>query len=175
MKSRTHQLVTIALLTAAAAILGYVESLIPAFIPIPGIKLGLANIVTMLALALFNLPVAFGIVTARVLLTGFMFGSLSSILYSLAGGWISCLIMGLLAAANRKRMAPLFSFYGISVVGAIAHNLGQLIVAYIVIQNVHLILYYLPFLVLAAIPIGLLTGFIFAKLLPHLPIKKEKR
>ena len=72
-------------------------------------------------------------------------------------------------------MAPLFSFYGISVFGAIAHNLGQLIVAYIVIQNVHLILYYLPFLVLAAIPIGLLTGFIFAKLLPHLPIKKEKR
>ncbi|WP_295360864.1 Gx transporter family protein [uncultured Pseudoramibacter sp.] len=175
MKSRTHQLVTIALLTAAAAILGYVESLIPAFIPIPGIKLGLANIVTMLALALFNLPVAFGIVTARVLLTGFMFGSLSSILYSLAGGWISCLVMGMLTAVNQKRAVLLFSFYGISVFGAIAHNLGQLIVAFIVIQNVHLILYYLPFLVLAAIPIGLLTGFIFVKLLPHLPLKKEKR
>lgn len=175
MKSSTHQMVTIALLTAAAAILGYVESLIPAFIPIPGIKIGLANIVTMLALAIFNLPVAFGIVTVRVFLTGFMFANLSTILYSLAGGWISCLIMGLLGAVNRKREKPLFSAYGISVFGAIAHNLGQLIVALIVIQNIHLILYYLPFLVLAAVPIGLLTGLIFTKLFPHLPIKEEKR
>lgn len=169
MKSRTHQLVTIALLTAAAAILGYVESLIPAFIPIPGIKLGLANIVTMLALALFNLPVAFGIVTARVLLTGFMFGSLSTILYSLAGGVLSCVVMGLLFHLNRKAEKPLFSYYGISIFGALSHNIGQLAVAFVVFQSASLILTYLPFLMLAALPVGLLTGLIFTKLLPHLP------
>ncbi|MCH4073161.1 Gx transporter family protein [Pseudoramibacter sp.] len=173
-KSKSHQIVIIALLTAAAAILSYVESLIPAFIPIPGIKLGLANIATMLALAIFNVPVALGIVAARVFLTGFMFGSLSTILYSLAGGVLSCLVMGLLFHLNQKAEKPLFSYYGISIFGALSHNVGQMAVAFIVLQSVPLVVSYLPFLILAAIPVGLLTGLIFTKLLPHLPKNFKK-
>jgi heptaprenyl diphosphate synthase len=174
--SKSRQIVLIALLTAVAAVLSYIESLIPAFIPIPGIKLGLANIATMLALALFNLPVALGIVAARVLLTGFMFGSLSTILYSLAGGLLSCAVMGLLFHLNRNRNSkkPLFSYYGISIFGALFHNIGQLAVAFVVFQSVSLILTYLPFLMLAALPVGLLTGLIFTKLLLHLPKNFKK-
>jgi heptaprenyl diphosphate synthase len=172
--SKSRQIVLIALLTAVAAVLSYIESLIPAFIPIPGIKLGLANIATMLALALFNLPVALGIVAARVLLTGFMFGSLSTILYSLAGGLLSCAVMGLLFHLNRNSKKPLFSYYGISIFGALFHNIGQLAVAFVVFQSVSLILTYLPFLMLAALPVGLLTGLIFTKLLLHLPKNFKK-
>jgi heptaprenyl diphosphate synthase len=170
--SRTHRLVLIALLTATAAILGYLESLLPSFIPIPGVKIGLPNIVTMISIVLFNTPVALGIAVARVLLTGFMFGSLSSILYALAGGIVSCGVMGALAHINRQRQireqdAP-FSLLGISVIGAMAHNLGQLCVATIVVQNLRPMLFYLPFLLLFAIPVGLLTGTIARRLLPYL-------
>lgn len=170
--SRTYRLVLIALLTATAAILGYLESLLPSFIPVPGVKIGLPNIVTMIGLALFNTPITLGIAIARVLLTSFMFGSLSSILYSLAGGVISCSVMGALVHFNRQRenhgQNASFSLLGISIIGAMAHNLGQLCVAAIVVQNLRLMLFYLPFLLLLAIPVGLLTGIIARRLLPYL-------
>lgn len=170
--SRTHRLVLIALLTATAAILGYLESLLPCFIPIPGVKIGLPNIVTMIGLSLFNTPIALGISIVRVLLTGFMFGSLSSILYALAGGVISCSVMGALAHINHQRQiqgqAAPFSFIGISIIGAMTHNIGQLCIATIIVQNLRLMLLYLPFLLLIAIPIGLLTGIIARRLLPYL-------
>ena len=171
-RSRTHRLVLIALLTVTAAILGYLESLLPCFIPIPGVKIGLPNIVTMIGLSLFNTPIALGIAIARVLLTGFMFGSLSSILYALAGGIISCSVMGALTHTNHQRQiqgqdAP-FSLIGISIIGAMTHNIGQLCIATIIVQNLRLMLLYLPFLLLIAVPIGLLTGIIARRLLPYL-------
>lgn len=162
--NRTKRLVYIALLTAIAMILSYVESLIPAFIPIPGAKIGLPNIVTLLALDTLGMPIALLIVIARVLLTGFMFGSMSAILYSLAGGILSWLVMGFLSRIKKDGL----SIYFISIMGAISHNVGQLIVAALVIQNKNLFLYYLPFLLLIAIPTGLLIGVIDKRLLRYL-------
>ena len=162
--NRTKRLVYIALLTAIAMILSYVESLIPAFIPSPGAKIGLPNIVTLLALDTLGMPIALLIVIARVLLTGFMFGSMSAILYSLAGGILSWLVMGFLFRIKKDGL----SIYFISIMGAISHNVGQLIVAALVIQNKNLFLYYLPFLLLIAIPTGLLIGVIGKRLLRYL-------
>ena len=154
--SRNRRLVVLAMYLTTALILSYLESLVPLPIPIPGIKLGLANIATVVCLYTFGLPLTLLLVASWVFLAGFLFGSMSSILYALSGGLVSALIMGLLSMANKKEQR--LSLMAISVAGAIAHNLGQLIVATLVIGNLKLLLYYLPFLVLLAIPTGLVVG-----------------
>lgn len=163
--NKTRKLTHLALFLTTALILSYVESLIPFPIPIPGIKLGLPNIVTILGLNLMGLPATLILVVARVFISGFMFGSMSAILYALSGGLLSCLTMALLLILNKKKQR--LSMPMISVLGAIAHNIGQLIVAACVINNIQLMLYYLPYLVLLAIPTGLFIGFVANLLLPR--------
>ena len=96
MENKTRRLVIIALYTALALILSYLESLVPIPMPVPGAKVGLPNIVTLISLLTLGTPLTLLIVTARIFLSGFLFGSMSAILYSLAGGLLSLGVMALL-------------------------------------------------------------------------------
>lgn len=146
MKNRVAYL---GLFTALALIFSYVETLIPIQLGIPGVKLGLANLVIVLALYEMGTRDAYILSVARVFLSGFMFGSLFSILYSLAGGILSLTVMTIL-----KKQGD-FSVMGVSIAGGVFHNVGQLLVAMFVVQTAR-IAYYLPILLVA----GLLTGFL---------------
>ena len=148
-----------AMLTALAMIFGYVEALVPFHFGLPGVKLGVANIV--IVLALYQLPAGqvFAIQVMRIVLVSFLFGNVSMMLYSLAGGILSLLIMLLLRKTNW------FSITGISIVGGVSHNLGQLAVALLVVQNLR-ITFYLPVLLIAGLVTGCLIGMLAYKLKP---------
>ncbi len=148
-----------AMLTALAMIFGYVEALVPFHFGLPGVKLGVANIV--IVLALYQLPAeqVFAIQVMRIVLVSFLFGNVSMMLYSLAGGILSLLIMLLLKKTNW------FSITGISIVGGVSHNLGQLAVALLVVQNLR-ITFYLPVLLIAGLVTGCLIGMLAYKLKP---------
>lgn len=136
------------ILASVAIILGYVETLLPVFAGIPGIKLGLANIVTVFLLYMYGWREAAAVSFIRILVIGFMFGNLFSILFSLAGAGLSLFIMLLLKKSGG------FSVTGVSIAGGVSHNTGQILVASVVVENVKLF-YYLPVLLVA----GLITGF----------------
>lgn len=153
MNSKAYRLVILSLFVSMALILSYVESLIPVPLPIPGAKIGLPNIITLVSLLTLGWPLTLLVVIARVLLAGFMFGGGFSIIYSLAGGLLSLFVMTLILHFSRND----FSLIIISIFGAIAHNLGQVIVASIVVQTSSLMLYFL-FLMLLAIPTGFFVG-----------------
>lgn len=148
-----------AMLVALAMIFSYVESLIPINLGIPGIKLGVANLVTVTGLYILAPMEVLLVVILRVLLVGFMFGNGMSILYSLAGGILSFLVMLLL-----KRIKG-FSMIGISIAGGVSHNIGQIVVAMCVLENMKLI-YYLPVLMIAGTVTGILIGVVSRKILP---------
>jgi heptaprenyl diphosphate synthase len=163
MKTTTKKLVYISILVAQAMVLSWLESLIPFTPGIPGAKLGLANIVTLMALSTLDFKSTLTIVLMRTTLTSFMFGTMSSLLYSISGGLLSLIVMAILL----KVLPKSFSLVAISILGAIAHNLGQLMMAALVIENAN-ILYYLPFLMILAIPTGLFVGIVTRYLLPYL-------
>lgn len=145
------------LLVAAAMVLSWLESLLPAFGMVPGMKLGLANIVTLFALYSMSLKDAAGISLARVLLTAATFGNAYSFAYSLAGAALSLAVMAGLKRSGR------FSILGVSAAGGVCHNLGQLLVAIAVLGTVRLG-WYLPALAvsgtLTGAGIGLAGGFV---------------
>lgn len=135
--------------TTVALIFSYIESLIPVPIGIPGIKLGLANLVIVVALYKMSVREAGLLSVLRIVLSGFMFANMFSILYSLSGGLLSLLMMSMLKKTNK------FSVIGISISGGVFHNIGQLIMASLVLESFSLT-YYLPVLLIS----GLVTGFI---------------
>ncbi len=147
--------------TALALIFSYVESLIPINFGIPGVKLGLANLITVIALYKMRLPEVYLLSVVRVVLSGFLFGNLFSILYSLAGGLLSVTVMALL------KRTDLFSVMGVSMAGGVAHNIGQLIVAAFVVETFSIV-YYLPVLLISGLLTGLLIGFISGEMLKRL-------
>ena len=134
---------------ALALLLSYVESLIPFYFGIPGVKLGLTNLIVVIMLYCVGAKEAFAISMLRIVLAGFMFGNTFSILYSLAGGILSFAIMYLVKKTNK------FHMLSVSICGGIAHNIGQLVIA-VFIVNTYYILYYAPILLIA----GVLTGFV---------------
>lgn len=136
---------------ALALILSYFESLIPVFAAVPGIKLGIANIVTMLAMYKLGVKSAIVISAGRIVLSGILFGNLYVIIYSLAGGALSIIVMIIL------KKIKLFSVVGVSVAGAVAHNAGQIVVAVILMENVN-IMYYLPVLIISGVAAGTVVG-----------------
>ncbi|MBO5145535.1 MAG: Gx transporter family protein [Lachnospiraceae bacterium] len=150
-----------AMLTALAMIFGYVEVLIPFSFGIPGIKLGLANLVIVLALYMLPASQALLIQVARIVLISFLFGNMSMMLYSLAGGLLSFCVMSLL------RRIQGFSVIGVSIAGGVSHNIGQLIVAMLVVKNLKLT-YYLPALLIAGLVTGALIGLLTQKIKPVL-------
>lgn len=135
--------------TALALIFSYVESLIPIHMGIPGVKLGLANLIIVIALYKMSIKEAYILSVVRIVLAGFMFGNLFAILYSLAGGILSLTTMCILRRTDK------FSVFGISMAGGVFHNVGQLIMAMIVLESVS-IGYYFPVLLIS----GLVTGFV---------------
>ena len=137
--------------TALALIFSYVESLIPFQIGIPGVKLGLANLIIVIALYKMSLREAYLLSVTRVVLSGFLFSNLFSILYSLAGALASLTVMAVL-----KRTGG-FSVTGVSIAGGVMHNVGQLIVAMFVVQTFS-VSYYIPVLLAAGLVTGLVIG-----------------
>ena len=147
--------------TALALIFSYIETLIPLQFGIPGVKLGLANLVIVLALYKMGTGEAYLLSVVRVLLTGFLFGNYFSIIYSLAGGLLSLSVMALL----RKNGG--FSVMGVSLAGGVFHNIGQLIVAMLVVETFNVI-YYVPVLLIAGMLTGLLIGIVSNEMLKRL-------
>ena len=134
---------------ALALIFSYIETLIPFQIGIPGVKLGLANLV--IVIALYRMPVGevYLLSGVRVVLTGFLFGNLMSNLYSLAGGILSLTVMW-----GMKRIRSV-SILGVSIAGGVFHNIGQLLAAALMVET-YGVFSYLPVLLIS----GLLTGFV---------------
>ena len=144
MKKKTAYL---GVMLALALICSYVEVLIPIPLGIPGIKLGIANIVIVFALYSMGIKEAFVLSVMRVTISGFMFGNVIAIAYSLAGGLLSLLVMFLLKKTDK------LSCISISIAGGIFHNIGQMIIATILVDNYY-VLYYVPILMIA----GFITG-----------------
>lgn len=137
--------------TALAMIFSYLESLIPLPIGIPGIKLGLANLLIVVALYKIGTREAFAISVVRIVLSGFIFANLFSIIYSLAGGILSFVVMCLL----KKRET--FSVYGVSLAGGVFHNIGQMLIAMLIVETAS-VAYYAPVLMIAGVITGLIIG-----------------
>lgn len=158
---KTKRLVLLAMLTAVAMILSYVESLLPS-VGIPGVKRGLANIAVIFALFRFGWKEAAALSLVRVVLVSLLFGSVGAMLYSLAGAVLSLAVMALLRRIDR------FSTVGISVAGGVAHNAGQILMAMLILQTKQL-LGYLPVLAVSGIAGGVLTGLAAALLIRRIP------
>ena len=147
--------------TALALIFSYLESLIPIRFGIPGIKLGLANLLTVILLYKRNAREALLLSVVRVILSGFLFGNLFSIVYSLAGGILSLFVMAVLKGTGR------FSVMGVSVAGGVFHNMGQLLVAMAAVET-YRVGYYFPVLLIAGVVTGLLIGTVAEQVLKRL-------
>ena len=161
----TKRLATDAMFLTLALVVSYIEVLIPIPVGIPGIKLGLANGVIMVLLFFTTWIRTLEISLIRVVLAGFLFGNPMTIAYSLAGGILSLIVMEIL-----KKIKG-FSSVGISVGGGVAHNIGQLSIAVILMENTK-IYYYAPVLLLtgtiAGVMIGVLSGVLVKKIPPQL-------
>lgn len=157
-KNKVRYIAFYGVMIALALIFSYIESFIPvnAFIPIPGVKLGLANIVVLFALYTMRFRDALIIAIIRILISGLLFGNPMTIAYSLAGGMLSLVVMALLKKSKLSMM-------GVSMVGGICHNIGQLVVAVLLTETVR-IAYFLPVLLISGMATGLLMGFV-AKLI----------
>lgn len=162
MTMKLKQMTTNALLTAIALTIFMIEAQIPALVPIPGVKLGLANIITVFALFAFTPKDAFLILFVRVFLGSIFSGQISTLLYSLGGG-LTCFGALLLI----RRVLSIEQMWVASVIGAIFHNIGQTIVA-IIVTGTPSIAVYLPVLLVSGIVAGLFTGlcaqFLYGKL-----------
>lgn len=149
----TRKIARMGLLVALAMILSYVESLIPAFIAVPGVKVGLANIVVIFALYTLGPVEALTVSLLRVILSSFLFGSVLSLLYSLSGALLS--LGGMIVMKKLK----IFSTLVVSVTGGVLHNVGQILVACLVLET-DVLLYYLPVLILSGVVTGAVIGII---------------
>ena len=158
---KTQKLTVMALTTAIALVLSFIESQIPAFVTVPGVKMGLANIAIVYALYRLGWKEAALISLIRVVLVSLLFGSAASFLYSLAGAVLSLLGMALLKKTGK------FTEIVVSVAGGVLHNIGQIAMASIILET-DALRYYLPFLlvsgILAGVVIGLISGILIRRI-----------
>ena len=161
MKNKRGRVAVFGVFTALALIFSYVELLIPINFGIPGAKLGLANLVIIIVLYKTDWKEALLLSVVRIVLAGFLFGNLFGILYSLAGGILSLAVMALL-----KRSGA-FSIIGVSMAGGVSHNVGQLIMAMLVVET-YAVGYYLPVLLIAGLITGTLIGIAGREMLKRL-------
>lgn len=148
---KTKTVARCAVLITLAFALNWAETLIPPFVPVPGFKLGLSNVVTLFALYRLGGRCAFSVFAGRCILTLLLFGNASSFIFSACGGLAAFAVMLLL-----KRFS-VFSHYGVSVAGAAAHNIGQTTAAAVLMRTVSLYSY-----LLLLLPVGILTGMLNA-------------
>ncbi len=160
--NKTRRLTLYGILTALAMVMSFIEAQIPAFVAIPGMKVGLTNIVVLFALYRIDEKGALIINLVRIFLVSVLFGTALSLAFSLAGGILSYLVMILLKKTGK------FSATGVSVAGGVSHNIGQIIVAMIA-MNTGAIALYLPFLWLSGILSGLIIGITGGLIIQRIP------
>lgn len=160
---KTKKLVTLAVTISVAMILSFVESRIPAFVAIPGVKVGLANIAVIFALYKMGWREAITVSVIRVILVALLFGSVVSLAYSIAGALISLSLMILL------RKIGIFTEVAVSVVGGITHNIGQILIAFLLLET-KVVFYYLPFLLVSGVIAGIAVGVASALLIKRIKI-----
>lgn len=156
------------MLVATAMVLSWLEAQIPAFFAVPGMKLGLTNLVVLIALYKLGNKDALFINFLRILLVGLTFGNLFSLAYSMAGGILSGIGMILLKKTGK------FGVSGVSIAGGVLHNVGQIVVAMIVLET-SAVIYYLPVLWISGIAAGLVIGLISAQVIKRLPKRENPR
>ena len=140
-------------MTAIALIIFVVEAQLPPLVPVPGIKMGLANIVTLVTLVWYGRREAFLVLVLRIVMGSIFAGQIMSLLYSLAGGIMCFAVMSLAIRPLKNRL------WIVSVLGAIAHNFGQIIVAVLVTSTWQIVMY-LPILIFSAVLTGTFTGLV---------------
>ncbi len=140
-----------AMFACLALIFSYVEALIPFNAGIPGVKLGLANLVIIIALYEMNFRYALAVNLIRIFISGLLFSGVFGMIYSLAGGLLSLIVMWLL------KKTGLFSMAGVSMAGGVAHNMGQLLAAAAAVSDLHMFLYF-PILMWSGLATGILIG-----------------
>ena len=163
-KTTAYTVALSAMLAALALIFSYVEAILPLSVGIPGVKLGIANLVIIIALYTLGFRYAMTINVLRILVAGLLFNGAFGAMYSLAGGVLSLVIMFILKKTN------LFSTIGISMAGGVAHNLGQLLVAALIVSTMKLF-YYFPVLLFSGMISGILIGIVAHLVLKKLPDK----
>lgn len=156
-----HRAAYFGVLVSLALIFSYVETLIPINFGIPGAKLGLANLIIVIVLYQTGAKEALLLSVVRVLLAGFIFGNLFSIVYSLAGGVLSLLVMTCMKKTKK------FGIPGVSIAGGVSHNIGQLAVAMAVVET-YRVGYYLPVLLIAGVVTGAVIGILASEILKRL-------
>ncbi len=159
------RLTTLSALIAVAMILSYVESLIPAFVAVPGVKVGLSNIATVFALYTLGAPAAVTVSLVRVCLSALLFGNFVSLIYSLSGAVLALAVMIIL------RRLGLFSEIGVSVAGGVMHNAGQVIAACLIMENAAISAYFAPLAlsgIIAGIAVGVASGLLVKRLEKHI-------
>ena len=159
-EQRVKKVANYGVLVTLALVASYVETLIPISLGVPGAKIGLSNLITIVALFLMGWKDAFAISIIRIVLAGFLFGNLFAIFYSLAGALLSLLIMMLL-----KKLE--FGTVAVSCAGGVAHNIGQISFAALLVENSRLF-YYLPVLLIAGVLAGIVIGIIGGELIKRL-------
>ena len=164
----TRKMVRLSLLVSLAIVLSILENQLP--IPRPlWLKLGLANVITIIALMMYGIRAAVTVACMRALLAG-IFGTLPMLMFSFPAAITSSLSMGILHRISRQRL----SVIGLSIAGAVVHNLTQLLVAYFVLSlSRSSIIAFFPLLILAALVAGFVTGLIAKYLIAQLPISSE--
>lgn len=155
---RTYRVALLAMCVAAAMLLSFVESRIPTFIPVPGVRIGLANIAVLFALLRLGLPSAAAVSLVRVFMSALLFGNVAALIYGLSGAVLSLISMYLALRFCRR-----LSTVGVSVIGGVMHNAGQVAAACLVMGRG--ILYYLPVLIISGTVAGVLTGLLCGELL----------
>ena len=160
----TRKLTVMALTTAVAMILSFVESQIPAFVAVPGVKMGLANIAVVFALYKLGWKEAVMISLVRVVLVSLLFGSIASLFYSFAGAVLSLAGMGLLKKSGK------FTEIVVSVAGGVLHNIGQIAMASLILET-DALRYYLPFLLISGTIAGIVIGVVSAILVRRIDLK----
>jgi len=150
---RTRRLTMSAMFATLALIFTYVEVLIPYNLGVPGVKLGLANLVIIIALYEMDFKYAMTINVIRIMLSGLLFAGVFAMLYSLSGGILSLIVMWFLKKTGK------FSMIGVSMAGGVVHNMGQLLVAALVVSNLKMFVYF-PILVFSGIAAGICIGIV---------------
>lgn len=160
-KEKAKKVALYGILIALAMVMSFVESLIPIPIPVPGVKLGLANLVTITGLYLVGIPGTVCVTILRVVLVGFTFGNPYSMIYGLSGSLMSLLVMAIAKKSNW------FSQVGISILGGVFHNIGQITFAALIVQTIGVYVYFPALLAagcIAGTVIGILGGIMTERL-----------
>lgn len=161
---KTKDVAVIGVLAAFGAILSYIEAILSFSTGIPGVKIGLANIAVVVALYMYGSKNAFMINIVRIIVVGLLFGNAFSMVFSAAGAIISFVVMVLFKKTNR------FSILGVSTVGGVAHNIGQIMIAALVVDS-YSVIYYMPALFIAGIITGVIIGIVSKLLIKCIPRK----